>query len=297
MVVRFTHIMRSFTGGAALGLAMMVALAACGSSGDDAAHDTGPELSDATVAKLRALPASLQETILAPGSAPISFVGQVDRTEIYIGATTTGGLAQIYLCDGQEIAIWLRGIVDGSTITADDGDVSLVATISEASLTGSVALRGVSHLFDAVRSEFPADLWESLSLAGDGQLVRGGWIVLDDGTQRGAVKQGVTIVSTPTLDPATGSASAGSSGTAQPSEPVPFQKKVKTKIKPPSVAAQCAFLAIKLDLLLDVAGDGVGPDGTVSPAGVAAAEEAARVGHQMESLGCAAALAGLAATE
>ena len=297
MISQLTDSMRSCMGAATLGLVMMVALAACGSSDDEAPHDTGPELSDATVAKLRALPASLQETILAPGPAPISFVGRVDGTEIYIGATTTGDLAQIYLCDGQEVAIWLRGIVDGATITADDGDVSLAATISEASLTGSVAVSGVSRLFEAVRSEFPADLWESLALADDGQLLRGGWIVLADGTQRGAVKQGVTIVSTPALDPATGSAGSGASGTAQPSEPVPFQKKVKKKIKPPSVAAQCAFLAIKLDLLLDVAGAGVGPDGTVSDAGVAAAEEAGRVGRQMEALGCAAALAGVGTTE
>jgi len=72
---------------------------------------------------------------------------------------------------------------------------------------------------------------------------------------------------------------------------------VKKKIKPPTVGAQCAFLAFKLDLLLDVAGAGVGPGGTVSDVGVAAAEEAARVGRQMESPGCAAALAGAGTTE
>jgi hypothetical protein len=285
---------RSFKRATALGLAMIVALAACGTSSNEA-PDTGPELSDATLAKFLALPASLRETILAPGFAPISFVGRVDGTEIYIAATMSGGPAQIYLCDGQQIASWLRGTVDGSTITADDSDASVVATISADGLTGSVTVGDVGHSFTAARADFPADLWESLALADDGQLIRGGWIVLADGTQRGAVKQGVRIVSNAAIDPATGSSGSGATGTAQPSEPVPFQKKKKKKIKPPSVTAQCASLAITLDLLLTVAGNEVGPGGTVSDAGVAAAEQAALVSDKMDALGCAAALAALGA--
>jgi hypothetical protein len=278
---------------AALGLVAIVALAGCGSSDD---VDRGPELSAETVARFNALPPSLQTLILTPRPAPVSFVGSVDDTETYVGVATSGDSAQVYVCDGQDVAIWLLGTADGSGVSASDDAASVTASVSGASLTGTVTIGGVSHSFFAARAEYPADLWESLSRDADGQLVRGGWIVLADGTQRGAVKQGLEIVSTESIDPPADDGSDGAV-TPVPSEPVPFQKKVKTKVRKPSVAAQCASLSLKLGILLSAAGDAVGADGTVSPAGVAAAEEAARVQSQMQQLNCKAVLAGLGQTE
>ena len=279
---------------AALGLVAIVALTACGDSSNDV--DRGPELSDETIAKFNELPPSLQALIATTRPAPISFVGSVDDTKIYVGVTTSGGIAQVYLCDGQEIAIWLLGTADDSGVNASDEAASVTASISGASLAGTVTVDAVSHSFVADRAEYPADLWESLTVGADGQLVRGGWIVLADGTQRGAVKQGSKIVSTDSIDPPADGESDGAVAPV-PSEPVPFGKTVKTKARKPSVASQCASLAIKLDVLLTAAGDGVGADGTVSPAGVAAAEEAARVSSQMEQLNCRAVLSGSGQTE
>jgi hypothetical protein len=93
--------------------------------------------------------------------------------------------ALAYVCDGEEgasaeVARWFRGAVadDGSLDLRSDGGEHLVAEVSESGTEGTLAFPG---------GEEPAGLYRAEETV-DGTEYVGGWILLEGGEQRGAVK-------------------------------------------------------------------------------------------------------------
>ncbi len=210
-------------------LAAMATLTACGDGGGS----IGPPLSAETKAAFRALPLDVRTQIWAERPERVSYLGPVDGTNLYVGVITTGDSIEVYLCDSETTAVWFKGTATGSDLIAANDEVSLTATTSGSGLAGSVTIDGTTHDFAAVPADYPADIWQTFALTADDHLVRGGWIVLPDETQRGAIKQGAEILSTQPLDLATAIVPPvdGSNGDATPvvfsapatpSEPVPF---------------------------------------------------------------------------
>jgi hypothetical protein len=130
---------------------------------------------------------------------PTLFIGTVTGIEDeFVGIALDGENVIIYICDGQpdegtvSIAQWFIGTVaeDGVAITAANGN-SVAATITEAGATGQFTFAdGSTKDFVLTLAEDEAALYRSEFTAGDINFI-GGWLVLADGSVRGAF---VTIV-------------------------------------------------------------------------------------------------------
>lgn len=134
------------------------------------------------------------------------YVGAIEGTDIYAAFAITrsndtgeivGGTA--YFCDGTKVANWFSpSTTDGeTTFTAADGN-SFVPRVSDETITAEVTLGGISYTVTA--TEVDADGDAGLYLSDhviDADLhdnERGGWIVLSDGTQRGAIRGGSVLL-------------------------------------------------------------------------------------------------------
>jgi hypothetical protein len=126
--------------------------------------------------------------------APILFIGTVTGIEDeFVGIAIDGENVIIYICDGQpdegtvSIAQWFIGTVaeDGVAITAQNGN-SVAATITEAGATGQFTFAdGSTKDFVLTLAEDEAALYRSQFVAGETTFT-GGWLVLADGSVRGA---------------------------------------------------------------------------------------------------------------
>jgi hypothetical protein len=147
-----------------------------------------------------------------------SFVGEVSGTSAYIAIVERDGTVEVYVCDGTptsvSIAQWFRGTLKGSALSAESDDGSkLTGTRNGSSLTGSVTLNGVQHTFTTSETNgTEAGLWLALAdLLENGEVTResllgstlNGWVVLSDGSQRGAAvfnKTGDVLITQPVPD-------------------------------------------------------------------------------------------------
>jgi hypothetical protein len=180
----------------------VLAPAACGDDDDagPATDDGGPVTTSAAATAAFGVEDNTEVTTR-------EYVGSIEGTEIYAafvvsrfddGGALEGG--QAYFCDGKGVANWFRLVNpdDGLTFVAAGG-ASFEATESEdGTLSATVTLDGTAH--DVTVTEVDADGDAGLYLADhtiDADLAndeRGGWIVLPDGTQRGAIRAGTTIL-------------------------------------------------------------------------------------------------------
>jgi hypothetical protein len=130
----------------------------------------------------------------------------------------------VYLCDGNELSVWLADEFTGQEVTLARGDISVTLTITENEISGTVSMNGVlSQSLTAARSttvslaNVEPDRFTAERGTGDAGLYRaegtfdgmdhvGGWIILNDGRQLGAVTVDGAVVENPTLDTATGEA-------------------------------------------------------------------------------------------
>jgi serine/threonine-protein kinase len=103
-----------------------------------------------------------------------------------------------YVCDGKSVAAWFTGTPgdDGSiSLTSADG-TRLTGRVAGDTLTGSLILPngGATHTFSAPEVDAPAGLYRSKSQL-RGEPAVGGWVVLEDGRQRGAVRTTTGFIS------------------------------------------------------------------------------------------------------
>jgi len=191
--------------GAAIAAASILgSLTACGSDDDSEAttpnDSTSASTAGAATGEFRNL--ADDESIRTK-----EYVGAVPDTEAYVAfaisrAVDNDALAggQAYFCDGASVAKWFSLTPrDGALeFVAADGQTFVAEIADDGSISATTAIAGADHSFTA--SEVPADGEAGLYLADhviDPDLAldeRGGWIVLADGTQRGAIKGGSTIL-------------------------------------------------------------------------------------------------------
>jgi hypothetical protein len=137
-----------------------------------------------------------------------TWVARVEDTNAYVAVVVGTGdgdrrrPAAVYVCDGAELAGWFSGATRRARLdlSADTGG-AVVARITKPKVTGTVTLADGTRLsFRARRAKGDAGLYRAQDTI-DGTEYLGGWIVLADGTQRGAVRTITAVVANPLIDP------------------------------------------------------------------------------------------------
>ena len=139
-----------------------------------------------------------------------SFVGPTEGSQSFVAIVTNGDTVMGYVCDGETTAEWFTGTATRDSIDLTSaGSVGLVAERGTGdTLDGTVtAGDGTESSFSAVRVDVDGSeggLCRGI-LQVDGVTYTGGWIVLPDGQQRGAVigDDGSKLFDVPDIDPVT----------------------------------------------------------------------------------------------
>lgn len=118
-----------------------------------------------------------------------SFVAVTQNPQVFVAIVTSGDKVLAYLCDGEKIAEWFRGRAEGGrvSLTSTGGASRLEATFNGGVWDGAVTLPGDRRWsFRAEGAASPAGLYRSDDVL-NGARYLGGWVVLGNGDQRGAV--------------------------------------------------------------------------------------------------------------
>jgi hypothetical protein len=118
-----------------------------------------------------------------------TFVAVTENPQAFVAVVTSGDKTLAYVCDGEKIAEWFRGraINGGVSLTSTGGASKLEAKFAGGVWTGTVTLEGdISWAFKASPTAAPAGLYRSDDVLNSARFL-GGWIVLGNGDQRGAV--------------------------------------------------------------------------------------------------------------
>ena len=153
----------------------------------------------ATAGALSAASAAVVEAKSEPGR---TFVGKVEGTGAYIAIVVGKNSAIAYICDGDQLAQWLRGSEENGVVALADTAAgpaggTLLALIDGKKLTGSW-FRGDEELeFSARRARGDAGLYREEQVV-DGVPYAAGWVQQRDGSFKGQVT--VTRLADPTAD-------------------------------------------------------------------------------------------------
>ncbi len=139
-----------------------------------------------------------------------SFVGPTEGSESFVAIVTNGDTVMGYVCDGETTAEWFTGAAARDSIDLTSaGSIDLVAQRGTGdTLDGTVtAGDGTESSFSTTRVDLDGTqggLCRGI-LQVDGVTYTGGWIVLPDGQQRGAVigDDGSKLFDVPDIDPVT----------------------------------------------------------------------------------------------
>ena len=131
------------------------------------------------------------------------WAGAVEGTDAYVSVfTLDDGQAGAYVADGADVAALVLGTTeDGSIDLRPGGGVEVVVEGGGDEVSGTVTLDGEAHPFSAAASSGAAG-WYRVRTEVDGDLISAGYIVLADGSQRGAVRRGDEVIAAPELDTA-----------------------------------------------------------------------------------------------
>lgn len=138
-----------------------------------------------------------------------TYVGDVDgNLFIALDVIELNGAAEeravrAYLCDGADVAIWLTGQFSGNEGTLVSGDTR-VAFTNLNSASGVVSIDGAAEVpFSTTLATTDAGLYRAEASFQNRDYI-GGWIVLNDGRQRGAITLDGRVLEHSTLDATTG---------------------------------------------------------------------------------------------
>ncbi|GAA4975522.1 hypothetical protein HD597_009447 [Nonomuraea thailandensis] len=130
------------------------------------------------------------------------FAGRVARSGALVALSVRQGKAVGYFCDGRR-EVWMSGAARDNrvTLTAPRGGKALMtAALDEDGATGDLVLGEDAFRFTAPVVERPSGLYRATGQV-RGASVVGGWIVLPDGRQVGAVNVGGVERPAPRLVP------------------------------------------------------------------------------------------------
>lgn len=125
-------------------------------------------------------------------SADPGWVGSVDGTDAFAAVVVGGGRVVAYVCDGDAgIAEWFTGETgdEGSFALTSASGATMRGQEGDDRVTGSVGLGdGATHRFVLERAEAGAGLYRVEDPEAERDGVRAGWIVDNDGDQRGSLR-------------------------------------------------------------------------------------------------------------
>lgn len=128
------------------------------------------------------------------------YAGRVDDNGGLIAISIRDGKVVAYFCDGK-IEAWFKGTAENGEINAEGFNNSTVtAQLGGGKATGEIKLGQRTWTFTAPLVKKPSGLYRASAIVRGAQL-RGGWIVLPDGTQVGTAFADGKQVPTPTLTP------------------------------------------------------------------------------------------------
>jgi hypothetical protein len=179
------------------GLVAVIGSGACGGGGSDA---------------------SSASTVAASGSeVTADLVGAIEGSGAYVALVADDGSVRAYVCDGEEggvasVAEWFSGEVDGDEVDLGSaGGARLVATLTDDGSEGTfIDAGGNEHAFTAERAEGDAGLYR-----GESDDFLGGFIVANDGTDRGGFGVAGIQRTRPAFDPSSPSAQVPGIGSVQ----------------------------------------------------------------------------------
>lgn len=161
-----------------LALAFAAASAGCGGDGDDGAAAAGDVQTG-------------------------TYVGLVDDTDASIAIATDGDRVVGYVCDGQDVSLWLEGDVGGieADLVLRNGGRAGDVTFENINASGEIEIDGERHGFFAELASGEAGLYrEEEGEPGRPGYRETGWIVLPDGSEKGrrnVITPGGTIETEP----------------------------------------------------------------------------------------------------
>lgn len=129
-----------------------------------------------------------------------TFVGALTGSEAYVAVVAGKENVVAYVCDGQRgISELFTGRRSGDAFESRTGRARIGLELSDDEVRGRVALAGAkSGRFSADRARGRAGFYRKVTPRA-GREVRLGWVVLADGTQRGAFTQEGTTTAAPLL--------------------------------------------------------------------------------------------------
>ncbi len=135
-------------------------------------------------------PAALTATPTVHGS----FAGMVPGTDVYLLiAIDTAGDVIAFACDSGTTAAWFSGCTTGTTIALTSGTANILSTSAPERITGTLRLGDARRAFVLSPIGRRGGLYAARTAAhGVGHTA--GWILLDNGSQRGTVLSGTTRV-------------------------------------------------------------------------------------------------------
>jgi hypothetical protein len=146
-----------------------------------------------------------------------SWVGKVSDSDAFVGiAVYENRDVMAYVCDGQTVSQWFLAENAGTNSfdARNANGAELEAKLAKEEATGTVTLPGGRALkFDAPRAALDGGLYRARATI-DGAEYTGGWIVLPNGEQRGAIQGGGATINGGTLNTANPVVSLGG-GTLQ----------------------------------------------------------------------------------
>ncbi len=129
------------------------------------------------------------------------YVGTVSGTNAFVGVVAGGGRVTAYVCDSHSVAQWFTGPLRAgrATLRSNSGSV-LAVTVGHGEALGTVRLSGATHSFSATPDGGKVGLYRGTKTVA-GRRYLGGWIILRDQRQRGAVVSDTAVVASPPLNP------------------------------------------------------------------------------------------------
>jgi hypothetical protein len=139
-----------------------------------------------------------------------SFVGLLEETDAYVAIISDGENLVGYVSDGKTVSTWFKGDVDGASanLTArteqELGEVEFLGDTAD----GEIEIDDEQHSFSAELAVGDAGLYRAAEEDGE-RTVEVGWVMLNDGSQRGGTNflepnaDFRTTTPAPVIDPST----------------------------------------------------------------------------------------------